>query len=171
MVLFYCVFVAMKRQDTEGVEHDNQMEDFELREREEFGGEVTDGTMRHAFRIFQDSITGVCRLEWSALRGPMQDVPIATAFVTRYCDQQDTDWATLEDEKQLSLAALRPPPTLFVTGYQLPKNITDDYVLNFADKDGQSPRIKVAARIDADDIVLDARNLIATWTGVCRTRR
>lgn len=138
MVLFYCTFVAMKCQDRREAPHEDLLDTFELKgpEGEEilFGGQIKDGDLRHALRVFRDRASGVYRLEVSALRGPMKDVPLWTAFVTRY--SQDPDWAFLEGESVVSLAALRPPPYVFLAGYEPPKNKRGEYILQFAATDG-----------------------------------
>ncbi|KAK1074074.1 hypothetical protein LTR74_001321 [Friedmanniomyces endolithicus] len=82
MVLVYCTLVAMKRQDHRGVSHPMLLDAFELTtsdnlgEREYFAGAIEHGDMRHALRLFRDRASGGVRLEASAKRGPMQDVPI-----------------------------------------------------------------------------------------------
>ncbi|KAI7545812.1 hypothetical protein KC343_g9860, partial [Hortaea werneckii] len=98
MVLFYNTFVAMKHQDRRDIPHQNLLDHLELRcdggEYEIFGGAIKHGELRHALRLFKDRSSGVVRLEASALRGPMRDVPLWTAFVTRYVG--DPDWALYE---------------------------------------------------------------------------
>ena len=142
MVLFYCTFVAMKRQDRREVPHDDLLDEFELGkdgpypgETVEFGGKVRDGELRHALRVFNDQGSGVVRLEASALRGPMAGVPLWTAFVTKYA--HDPDWAHVEGGGIVSLAALRPKPYVFLLGYEPPKNQNGEYILQFTSRDGE----------------------------------
>lgn len=139
MVLFYCTFVAMKRQDSRPVPHDDLMDDFELEEGEngeiqEFGGKIVDGDLQHALRLYRDRSSGVVRLEASALRGPMQDVPLWTAFVTRY--SRDPDWPQLEGDGIVSCAAMRPPPYVFLSGYEPPRDNQGQIVLQFLTRRG-----------------------------------
>ncbi|KAI7576981.1 hypothetical protein KC346_g19657, partial [Hortaea werneckii] len=98
MALFYNTFVAMKHQDRREIPHENLLDHLELRcdggEYEIFGGAIKHGELRHALRLFKDRSSGVVRLEASALRGPMRDVPLWTAFVTRYVG--DPAWAFYE---------------------------------------------------------------------------
>ena len=133
----------MKRQDRREVPIEDLLDDFELEESDdhpgeivEFGGKVKDRDLRHALRVFKDRTSGVVRLEASALRGPMADVPLWTAFVSRYAN--DPDWAHFEGDGVVSLAAMRPPPYVFLSGYQPPKNRNGEYVLQFTSKSGKN---------------------------------
>jgi hypothetical protein len=169
MVLFYSTFVAMKRQDRREVPHEDLLDEFELSKPEDsgeevqFGGVVKDGPYRHALRIFKDHGSGVVRLEASAFRGPMKDVPLWTAFVTKYAN--DPDWAGLEGESMVSLAALRPPPYVFLSGYHPPKR-GHEYLLDFDKRSGKC-RLSHPGHWTDDD--LDAKFFIETWTGLCRS--
>ncbi|KAK4542579.1 hypothetical protein LTR36_006627 [Oleoguttula mirabilis] len=151
MVLFYCTFVAMKYQDSKPVPHDNLDDRFELEnengENEVFGGQIRHGELRHAVRLFKDRSSGVVRLEAGALRGPMQDVPLWTAFITRYA--HDPDWAFHEGGSVVSLAADRPPPYSFLAGYEPPRNRRGEILLEFTTSD-------------------DARQFMESWAGLCR---
>lgn len=140
MVLFYGIFAAMKRQDRRDVPHEDLLDDFELRgfqkyETLEFAGQVKDEDMLHALRIWRDRTSGVFRLEACALRGPMKDVPLWTAFITKYA--VDPDHVQREGPRKVSLAALRPPPYVFLSGYHPPLNEHGEYVLRFATSDGE----------------------------------
>ncbi|KAK5128289.1 hypothetical protein LTR85_002956 [Meristemomyces frigidus] len=152
MVLFYCTFVAMKYQDSRQVPHARLDDRFELEnedsgENERFGGQIRHGDLRHAVRLFKDRSSGVVRLEACALRGPMQDVPLWTAFVTRYA--HDPDWAFYEGGSVVSLVADRPPPYVFLAGYEPPRNRTGELLLEFTTSD-------------------DARQFMESWAGLCR---
>ena len=132
----------MKRQDGREVPHEDLLDELELakdhesrREEVEFGGKVRDGDLRHALRVFKDRSSGVVRLEASALRGPMADVPLWTAFVSKYA--HDPDWAHFEGDGIVSLAAMRPPPYVFLSGYQPPKNKNGEFVLQFTTRSGE----------------------------------
>jgi len=143
MVLFYSTFVAMKRQDSRPVQHDALLDEFELEgtpERREdeirYGGKIQDLRMIHALRLYQDRASGVVRLEASAHRGPMEHVPLWTAFVTRYEEKGDTDWAHFEGKGVVSLAALKPPPYVFLSGYEPPRGREGMYILQFTTDKG-----------------------------------
>ena len=142
MVLFYCTFVAIKHQDRRSIPHDDLLDDFELGhddgEIEIFGGKIKHGDLRHALRMFKDRGSGVVRLEACALRGPMQDVPLWTAFVTRY--SHDPDWAQFEPGGLVSVAAFRPPPYVFMSGYEPLRDMNGDHLLQFTTTDGMLPR-------------------------------
>ena len=140
MVLFYCTFVAMKRQDSRPVPHEDLMDDCELEENDagevlEFGGKIKDGELRHALRLYRDRASGVTRLEASALRGPMKDVPLWTAFVTKYA--HDPDWAQFEGGGVVSLVAMKPPPYVFLSGYSPPRDRNGQFILQFVTNNGE----------------------------------
>lgn len=139
MVLFYSTFVAMKRQDQRGVAHRDLMDVFELisetgGEQELFAGQMKHGDMVHALRLFRDRASGAVRLEASPLRGSKKDVPIWTAFLTKYA--HDPDHANYEGNKVVSFAAIRPPPYVFLLRYEPPRNSAGNYVLPFTTDDG-----------------------------------
>ena len=132
----------MKRQDSREVPHDDLLDFFALKqdpedplEREEFGGVIKDGNLRHGLRIFKDHSSGVVRLEASALRGPMSDVPLWTAFITHYAN--DPQWADLENGNVVSLVALRYPPYVFLAGYEPPRRGPKEYILQFDTRRGR----------------------------------
>jgi hypothetical protein len=138
MVLFYNTFVAMKRQDSHQVSHEKLVDYMELAKPEEgeemrFGGVVKHGEYLHALRLFKDRGSGVVRIEASAYRGPMESVPLWTAFVTKYVG--DEAWAELQGTTLVSLAALKPPPYVFLSGYHPPKR-DNEYVLQFDNSSG-----------------------------------
>jgi len=139
MVLFYCTFVAMKHQDERSVPHDNLLDHLELGnddgEAEIFGGQIKHGELRHALRLFKDRSSGVVRLEACALRGPKKDVPLWTAFITKY--KHDPDWAYYEGGGLVTLAAVRPPPYVFVAGYEPLRRDRDELMLQFTTSDGK----------------------------------
>ena len=129
MILFYSTFVAMKHQDDREPLPPALVEELNISEFEEFGGVIRHGDMQHALRIFTDVSSGVVRLEASPRRGPKQDVPIWTAFITRYA--HDPDWLALENGGVVSMIALKPPPYVFVAGFSLPRNRRGEYLLQF----------------------------------------
>lgn len=145
MVLFYCTFVAMKRQDSRGLDHVDLLDEFELEGKPEdpyeeplFGSIVKDGRMQHNLRLYQDGASGVVRLEASAHSGPMENVPLWTAFVTRYAKQGDIAWASYVGDGIVNLAAIRPPPYVFLGSYGPPKNNLDEYLLHFISDRGKT---------------------------------
>ena len=137
MVLFYNTFVAMKHQDTGGIAHRILIEDFQLEkcnsgEKPLFTGEIRHGEMRHILRIFRDSASKVVRLEASALRGPHKDVPIWTAFVTKYA--YDPDWPEYQRDGVVDLAKLEP--SVFISNYEPPVGRRGNAILPFASDRG-----------------------------------
>ncbi|EME41660.1 hypothetical protein DOTSEDRAFT_73904 [Dothistroma septosporum NZE10] len=153
MVLFYATFVAMKRQDERGVDSQYLGDDFELENDEAgekclFAGQIQHGGMLHALRLFRDRGSGVVRLEASPLRGPRKDVPIWTAFVTKY--KHDPDHCEYARGRPVTIAAIKPPPSVFIARYQPPQNRLG-YVLPFTSDE-------------------DSRMFIETWAGLSRLR-
>ncbi|CAK4030550.1 Hypothetical predicted protein [Lecanosticta acicola] len=141
MVLFYCTFVAMKRQDERPVPHDDLLDRFDLEddtcgEQELFAGQIQHGQMFHALRLWRDTSSNVVRLEASALRGPRKGVPIWTVFVTRYA--HDPDWPQYEGQGLVSLAATTPPAAVFISRFEPPMKTSRKYVLPFTtDEDAE----------------------------------
>ena len=137
MVLFYCTFVAMKYQDRRGLPEESLHDRLELEgqggDGEEllFGGVIQHDNMQHALRLFRDSTSHVVRIEASAYRGSMQDVPIWTAFATKYAYANDLAWAQYDGSGSVSLAAFKPPPYVFAPQYKPPRNRRGEYVLPF----------------------------------------
>ena len=139
MVLFYSTFVAMKRQDRTPIPHEDLLDGLELSrgpdgEKLEFAGQIRDGDLLHALRLYRDRGSGVYRIEATALRGPMKYVPLWTAFVTRYA--HDPDWAHHDGGGVVSLIAVRPKPYVFLAGWDVPTNRRGEYILQFATTDG-----------------------------------
>ncbi|KAF2723161.1 hypothetical protein K431DRAFT_302085 [Polychaeton citri CBS 116435] len=146
MALFYSTFVAVKHQDKVEIENHRLLDHFELREEIEYAGQICDGQLLHALRLFRDRGSGVIRLEASALRGPMRDVPLWTAFVTKYVG--DPDHFQDEGGGRVHAAALRPPPYYFNPEYAMAKDRFGAYILNFTS-------------------ATDARGFMNVWRSVC----
>lgn len=171
MVLFYSTFAAMKRQDRRPIPSPALLDEHELRgprefETLEFAGRVRDDDMVHALRLWRDRPSGACRLEVCAHRGPMKDVPLWTAFVTRYA--ADPDHVQREGARRVSLAALRPPPYVFLAGYHPPRNELGEYVFHFASSDGRFRLIDHEAEAGLADKTTDASHFMETWAGLRR---
>jgi hypothetical protein len=116
-----------------------------------FSGTVRHDRMLHAIRLYKDRGSRVVRLESSARRGPMENVPLWTAFVTKYVNNGDVGWANWEGGALISLAALRPQPYVFLSGYHPLRNERGEYVLQFTNND-------------------DAKQFIECWTQLCQDR-
>ena len=168
MVLFYCAFVAMKRQDNRDVPDEALLDNFELESREgektEFGGKIRYGNLCHALRVYRDRSSGAVRLEASALRGHMKDVPIWTAFLTRYAG--DPDWAEYRGRGIVSLISLRPQPYIFLAGNEPSRGRGGEYLLEFLSTDGMFSLLFYVYH--RSNRTTDARHFIETWTGLCR---
>ncbi|EMC93005.1 hypothetical protein BAUCODRAFT_125942 [Baudoinia panamericana UAMH 10762] len=154
MVLLYCTFVAMKHQDQRGIPHDNLLDCHELKgeherfEMEEFGGVIMHRRMPHALRLLRDRLSGVVRLEACAYHGPRSDVPLWTAFVTKYARQGDAAWAEYCSDGVVSLAAIKPPPYVFLPGHEIPCSRDGEYLLHFCSAE-------------------DGKEFVESWTRLC----
>ncbi|EUC37028.1 hypothetical protein COCVIDRAFT_34451 [Bipolaris victoriae FI3] len=125
MVLFYCTAIAMKRQDQTAVAEG--LVDFFEPESIMFSGETTDSRYLHAFRIYYDEDAGCVRFEATARRGPMNTIPIWTAFVTQYVGRRD--WMKRVSPDTIQFEKLHP--YVFCDSYRLPKGPTGKYRLTF----------------------------------------
>lgn len=143
MVLFYCVFVAMKRQDW--IKSGPNLDDhFAPGEAEEFGGQIEDDGYLHAFRVFRDRDSGGVRFETTALRGPMNKVPIWTAFVTQYIGSRT--WMRMLDSKTVQLRELHP--YVFCDKYRPPRSADGRFQLRFTSSRGELPAVQVQSNLD-----------------------
>ena len=141
MVLFYSTFVALKRQDSAGtgsslptalIEDPRDMEEELL-----FGGTIRDRDMFHALRLLRDRASGVLRLEARPYRGDRDEVPIWTAFLTKYKDNRDRDIFGVEGRGVVSMICPKPKPYIFVPEYGLPLMSDGNFALQFVERDGE----------------------------------
>ena len=160
----------MKRQDSQPIPSDSLLDNRELEthatsagEDTEFGGEIRHDDLLHALRLYRDRTSGVLRLEASALRGPMKDVPLWTTFVNKYA--HEPAWAEWEGSGVVSLAALKPPPYVFLAGYEPLKNRNNEYVLQFTRNDGKLHDRSIAAVTKG---CTDAQYFVEQWARICR---
>jgi hypothetical protein len=139
MVLFYSTFVALKRQDSAAaglptalIEDPRDMEEELL-----FSGVIRDRNMFHVLRLLQDLGSGVLRLEARSYRGDRDEVPIWTAFLTKYKDHRDRDIFNLESRGVVSMICPKPKPYIFVPEYGLPLMSDGNFALQFVKRDGE----------------------------------
>lgn len=141
MVLFYSTFVALKRQDAAGstglptalIEDPRDMEEELL-----FSGTIRDRDMFHVLRLLQDRGSGVLRLEARSYRGDRDEVPIWTAFLTKYIrEHRDRDFFSLEGRGVVSMICPKPKPYVFVPEYGLPLMSDGNFALQFVKRDGE----------------------------------
>jgi hypothetical protein len=138
MVLFFSMFVALKRQDSH--ETPTQLIDDPAEkqgEDEHYGGVVCDHHKRHALRLLQCPGSGALRLEARPHRGDRREVPIWTAFLTKYAETNDPIFELQADRVTVSVIGLKPAPFVFVSEYRLPQTQFGDYMLRFYSKDGE----------------------------------
>jgi hypothetical protein len=138
LVLFYSTFIALKRQDlneTPELLIDNPAE--KQGETEHYGGVIRDNHKLHALRLFECPGSGAFRLEARPYRGGRDEVPIWTAFLTKYLQQCDPIFSLEADKVTVTMIRLRPAPFVFVSEYRLPQTQDGDYVLRFDNRDGE----------------------------------
>lgn len=124
MVLFYCTFVALKRQDSEP--SPRRLDDYFPGEIIEFTGEIEDDNFLHKLIIFRDTATDAMRIEASPRRGAMVGTPIWTAFITQYVGARR--WIRRASSTVLELESLRP--YVFCHDY-VPPRVGSRFRLNF----------------------------------------
>ena len=114
LVLFHCVYAAMKNQDRR---HDSAqaLRDFpqnapstplHLDEEQIFAAHIEEGEYVHALRIYFDRDSGASRIEACPHGGGMKCCPIWTAFITEHVHL--IGWARKLDERTVRLDFLRP---------------------------------------------------------------
>jgi hypothetical protein len=80
MVLFFCMFLALRSQDCGKTVTD--IRDSELSgEVEVYGGQIMDDNFLHVLKILRDRSSKAIRLQASVLRGEMKRTPVWTAFI------------------------------------------------------------------------------------------
>jgi hypothetical protein len=136
MVLFYSSFVALKRQDLASVPEPLIEDPRDMEEDTLFSGIIRDREMFHALRLLRDSGSGVLRLEARSYRGDKEEVPIWTAFLSKYRDDRDRDIFNLEGNGIVSMICPKPKPYIFVQEYGLPCMSNGDFALQFSKRDG-----------------------------------
>ncbi|MBE7181797.1 MAG: hypothetical protein INR71_11435 [Terriglobus roseus] len=124
-VLFYCTFVALKRQDSEL--SPRGLDDFFGGEELRFSGSVNDGAKMHRLHMRRDIDCGAVRLEASPLRGSMVRTPIWTAFITEYV--RTSDWLRRRTRTVVELDELRP--YVFCNNYTPPRGPNGRFQLDF----------------------------------------
>jgi len=137
MVLFYSTFVALKRQDSAGLPTALIEDPRDLEEELLFSGTIRDREMFHVLRLLQDRGSGVLRLEARSYRGDRDEVPIWTAFLTKYKDNRDRDIFNLESRGVVSMICPKPKPYIFVPEYGLPLMSDGNFALQFVKRDGE----------------------------------
>jgi hypothetical protein len=137
MVLFYSTFVALKRQDSTPLPGPLIEDPRDMGEELLFGGVIRDGAMAHDLRLLQDHGSRVLRLEARAHRGEREEVPIWTAFLSKYRDEQDRDIFNLEGNGVVSMICPKPKPYIFVPEYGLPLMSNGDFALQFRKREGE----------------------------------
>jgi hypothetical protein len=137
LVLFYSTFIALKRQDFNETPEpliDNPAE--KQGETEHYGGIIRDNRKLHALRLFECPGSGAFRLEARPYRGGREEVPIWTAFLTKYLEKGDPIFDLQPDNVTVIMSGLKPAPFMFVPEYRLPQTRHGDYMLRFDSKDG-----------------------------------
>jgi hypothetical protein len=136
LVLFYCAFTAMKRQDHAG-SHELLQDKYHQKgseEKEEYAGEIKDDNFLHTIRIYRDKTSGCLRLEARARRGSFTATPIWTAFVTRAMLRKP--WIKVVGLKILQLTELHPYS--FCPQYTPPTSKSGKFKLQFTSAGGKA---------------------------------
>jgi hypothetical protein len=137
LVLFYCAFTAMKKQDWTKFP-DELCDKFHRRERseerEEFSGEIKDDNYLHALRIYVDKDSGGMRLEARARRGAFTQTPIWTAFINGKIGK--AAWIKPLNSKVVQLEKLHP--YVLCHNYTPPRGKTGKFRLQFTSSEGKS---------------------------------
>ena len=125
---------------------------------------VRDGAMLHRLQILEDRMSGVVRLEASASRGPLQDVPIWTAFVTMYVG--NPKWAKLDDDGfRVQLVTVQPPAYVFCSDYEVPLHEDGGMLLRFISQRGRLwlswTGLKMRSWLTL--LLTDASGFVAEW--------
>jgi hypothetical protein len=147
MVLFYSTFVALKRQDSRKTPR-HFIESFAtLNEKLLFSGIIRAKGILYALRLLQEpdagSAIGVYRLEVSPLRGETRDMPIWTAFLSKYVENGGETFFTTSRDSVVTMCCPKPKPTAFVSTWTPPITEQGDYLLEFQMKSGKSVRCHV----------------------------
>jgi hypothetical protein len=157
MVLFYSTFVALKRQDLAIVPEPLIEDPRDMEEEVLFSGITRDREMYHALRLLRDPGSGVLRLEARSYRGDKEEVPIWTAFLSKYRDARDRDIFNLEGNGIVSMICPKPKPYIFVQEYGIPCMSNGDFALQFSKRDGELTvlllNLVYIHRLDADDLL------------------
>jgi hypothetical protein len=157
MVLFYSTFVALKRQDLAIVPEPLIEDPRDMEEEVLFSGITRDREMYHALRMLRDPGSGVLRLEARSYRGDKEEVPIWTAFLSKYRDARDRDIFNLEGNGIVSMICPKPKPYIFVQEYGIPCMSNGDFALQFSKRDGELTvlllNLVYIHRLDADDLL------------------
>lgn len=170
MVLFYSTFVALKRQDLAGVPTPLIEDPRDMEEELLFSGVIRDRDMSHVLRLLQDRGSRVLRLEARSYRGDREEVPIWTAFLSKYRDDRDRDIFGLEGNGVVSMICPKPKPYIFVPEYGLPLMSTGDFALQFVKRDGEL--ILTFLVFWTHELTrTDAAHLMEIWTGLCTSGR
>ncbi|OTB15944.1 hypothetical protein K445DRAFT_104698 [Daldinia sp. EC12] len=104
MVLFYCTFLCLRvrSQLTLNV---NPAE-FRLRkERRLFQAQIIDDGYRHVLMVFEDSVTGGCRLHAAVWEGKLRACPIWTAFIP---PNVSSSWLLRKSKRHIWLRDIQP---------------------------------------------------------------
>lgn len=130
LILFYCAFTAMKKQDWTKFP-DELCDRFHRarhsEENEEFSGEIKDDNYLHALRMYVDKDSGGIRLEARARRGAFTQTPIWTAFIHGKIDR--SSWIKPLNSKVIQLDNLHP--YVLCHNYSPPRGKTGKFRLQF----------------------------------------
>lgn len=126
MVLFFCVFLALRFEDLKSPVAN--IEDYDLHnESVLFAGSIVDDRYQHALRLFREKDTGVVRLQASEHSGELKRKPIWTAFITHQLHSATA--ISRDSSRVVSLANLHQYK--FTGDYNPPRGPTGNVELEF----------------------------------------
>ncbi|KAI2621146.1 hypothetical protein GGR54DRAFT_647203 [Hypoxylon sp. NC1633] len=104
MVLFYCTFLCLRVRSQLTVKiYPNELQ---LRkERRLFQAQITDDGYHHVLMVFEDAITGGCRLHAAVWEGNLRACPVWTAFIP---PNVSSSWLLRKTKRRIWLRDIQP---------------------------------------------------------------
>ena len=96
---------------------------------------IVDDHYEHALRLFQESDTGVVRLQASVQSGALKRKPIWTAFITH--QMLSPTWLSRDSPRVIHLADLQE--YIFTEEYNPQRTSTGQFELTFIHTEGKAP--------------------------------
>ncbi|KAI0388145.1 hypothetical protein F5Y04DRAFT_287015 [Hypomontagnella monticulosa] len=104
MVLFYCTFLCLRVRSQLTININPQ--EFHLRkERRLFQAQIHDDGYQHVLMVFEDAITGGCRLHAAVWEGKLRACPVWTAFIP---PNVSSSWLVRKTKRRIWLREIQP---------------------------------------------------------------
>lgn len=104
MVLFYCTFLCLKVCSPLTV-NVNPLEFHLRKERRLFQAQIIDDGYQHVLMVFEDAITGGCRLHAAVWEGKLRACPVWTAFIP---PNVSSSWLLRKTKRRIWLRDIQP---------------------------------------------------------------